>query len=185
MTLVARGYGASLSCGLGGRRVAGSSSPRKLLGRQSLRTSDAGVCLAEGSHHDLGQVAGFPPQPFHGLSRLPAALGHHRGAHVGLLPALPKSSCLPLCWEGRESSPGLEEQQIHLQRNGYGCPSCALGCTRAAGCLWGRGRLAAIGGETSSSTPAQITLTCHVHVSHNPLEIKAAKNWSKQDTFLL
>lgn len=98
-------HGTSLCCGLSRRRTAVSSSPSKPPSCQRLLTSMLVCARPGGVSSRPGQVADFPPQPFGGLPWLPAALGRRRGAHVGLLPALPKSFCLPLCWEEKESSP--------------------------------------------------------------------------------
>lgn len=117
-----------------------------------------------------------------GFSLLPAALGHGCGALVGLLPPLPKSSRLPSCCNGREFSQPLEEQQIYLQRNGHGC---TVGSARTRGLPVGWGCLTAIAGKNSSSVLPLITTACHIHVLHSLIAIKAAKNWSKQDTFVL
>lgn len=178
VTLVAGEYGSSLSCRLGGRRMVGSFSPPRPVSCQRLCTSNL-ACAWLLFLSQPGQVTGFPSQPSRGLSLLPAALGHGWGAHVGLLPLLSKSSCLPSCWKGRESSYLLEEQQISLQRNG---PSCTVG---SAGLPVGWGCLAAIAGENSSSVLRPVTTTCHIHVLHSLIAIKAAKNRSKQDAFVL
>lgn len=118
--------GPASSCRLGGRRMMGSFSLPRPVSWQRLCTSDLACAWLQFSSQP-GQVTGFPSQPSRELSLLPATLGHGCGAHVGLLPTLPQSSCLPSCGKGRESSHPLEEQQIYLQRNGHGCPSCRGG----------------------------------------------------------
>lgn len=122
----------------------------------------------------------LPSQPSRGLSLLPSALGHGCAAPVGLLPPLPKSSWLSSCCKGREYSPPLEEQQIYLQRNGHGCPSCTVGSARTRGQLVEAGCLVAIRGENISSILSQITTACYIHVLHSLIAIKAAKKWSKK-----
>lgn len=101
---------------------------------------DAGVCPTRG-----GLIVG----------RVRSRTSHHSPLEVfhGSLP--PWAADMVLMWGcclrfqnpsaclcvGRRRSPAprLKEQQVHLQRNGHGCPSSALGSTGAAAGPWGRG----------------------------------------------
>lgn len=151
----------------------GSFSLPRPLSCQRLCTSDLAYARLPFPSQP-GRVTGFPSQPSRGLALLPAALGHDCGAHVGLLPPLPKSSHLPSWRKGRESGHPPEEQQIYLQRNGHGCPSCTVGAARTAGLPVGWRCLAAIAEENLlNPTPSNHNLphTC----LHSLIAIKAAK----------
>lgn len=109
------------------------SSLQKPLSCQRLCTSNAGVCPAQGVSSWAGSGRGLPTTALR--RSFTAARCHYRGVDMGLLPALPKPFCLPSCWEGREYSPLLKEQQIQWQRNGQGCPGSVL-AAHGAGDGW-------------------------------------------------
>lgn len=131
-----------------------------------------------GSHLGLGQVVGFPPQPSGGLSLQPGATTVV--LTWGCCLHFPNPACLHV---GRGGSPAPCSRNSKFSGRGM-----ARGAPAPRWLPTGQGMdglPAMAGGETSSSTLPQITITCHMRVSHNPIEIKAAENWSKQDTFLL
>lgn len=146
--------GPASAAGWVGRRMMGSFSVPRPVSCQRLCTSDLACARLQFSSQPC-QLTGFPSQPSRGLSLLPAALGHSCGAHVGLLPPLPKSSRLPSCCNGRESSHPLEEQQIFLQRNGHGCPSCTEGSARTRGLPVGWDVLLPLQGKTAAQSYPQ------------------------------
>lgn len=179
VTLVARGNGSSLSW-LGGSRMMGSFSLPRPVSCQRLCTSDLACAWLQFSSQP-GQVTGFPSQPFPGVfhrSLLPRAM-----AVVIMWAATSTSQILPLAfmlqWEGVQSPAG----GANLPPEEW--PWVHSGVCQDQGLPMQWGCLTAIAGGNSSSALHPVTTASHIHVSNSLRAIKAAKNWSKQDTFCM
>lgn len=180
------GHGTSLGCGLGGRRMAVSSSPSKPVSCQRLRTSMLVCARPGGVSSRAGSGRRLPTTALWRSFMAPCRPGPPTWCSRGAVACASKILLLAFVLggeavqpppRGTASSPAEEWPRVPQLCAGVYQGSCRPMGRGVACCHWG--------GETSSSAPAQITITCHVHVLHNHIEIKAAKNWSKRDTFLL